>query len=62
LHDELSFEGPLDRFSRADDYIQAVRRLDAICKRVAVRKVGQRPDVALVPELDVRVVDAASPP
>ncbi|HWU87803.1 MAG TPA: nuclear transport factor 2 family protein [Kofleriaceae bacterium] len=39
LHDDLSFEGPIDRFSRADDYIQAVRRLDAICKRVEVRKV-----------------------
>ena len=39
LHDELSFEGPIDRFSRADDYIQAVKRLDAICKRVEVLKV-----------------------
>jgi ketosteroid isomerase-like protein len=39
LHDDLSFEGPIDRFSRAADYIQAVKRLEAISKRVEVRKI-----------------------
>lgn len=32
LHDDLSFNGPIDRFQRADDYMAAIQRLSGIVK------------------------------
>ena len=39
LHDDLSFQGPLDTFHNADDYLNAIRRLASIVKTVEKRKV-----------------------
>ena len=32
LHDDLSFQGPIDTFSRADDYVASITRLGAMMK------------------------------
>ncbi len=34
LADELDFEGPLDKFQRADDYLNAIRGLHSMLKGV----------------------------
>jgi hypothetical protein len=39
LQDDLSFQGPLDTFHKADEYIEAIKRLGAIIQRVEVKKV-----------------------
>ena len=39
LHDDLAFHGPIDTFSRADDYIAASKRLASIIQRIDVKKV-----------------------
>lgn len=48
LHDDLSFHGPIDTFSRADDYIASVQKLGAIMK-------GMRHEKTLVDGNDVAV-------
>jgi ketosteroid isomerase-like protein len=39
LHDDLSFEGPIDRFSDADSYLRAVQGLSQIITGIDTRKV-----------------------
>lgn len=39
LADDLFFKGPFDTFQRADDLMQAVRRLGPIVKEVRVTKI-----------------------
>ena len=39
LHDDLVFEGPIDTFNKADDYIEANKRLAKIIQGVDVKKV-----------------------
>jgi ketosteroid isomerase-like protein len=39
LHDDVSFEGPIDRFSDADSYLAALRRLSGIVTGAEKRKV-----------------------
>jgi SnoaL-like domain len=39
LRDDLSFQGPLDRFDNADDYIAAISRLATMVTGVERRKV-----------------------
>lgn len=39
LHDNLTFQGPLDTFNKADDYIEAIKQLGAIVQRIDVKKV-----------------------
>src|SRR5215468_5391265 len=39
LHDDLAFHGPIDTFSRADDYVAATKRLANIIQRIDVKKV-----------------------
>ena len=39
LHDDLAFHGPIDSFSRADDYLAASKRLANIIQRIDVKKV-----------------------
>jgi ketosteroid isomerase-like protein len=39
LHDDLSFEGPIDTFDTADDYIGALKNLSAIVKAAETQKV-----------------------
>ena len=39
LHDDLVFQGPIDSFNRADDYIAASKQLANIIQRIDVKKV-----------------------
>ena len=39
LHDDLSFEGPIDTFDRADDYVAALTQLSKIVKAAEIQKV-----------------------
>jgi limonene-1,2-epoxide hydrolase len=39
LHDDLAFQGPIDTFSRADDYIAASKRLANIIQRIDIKKI-----------------------
>ena len=39
LHDDLAFQGPIDGFNKADDYIEATKRLANIIQSVDVKKV-----------------------
>jgi ketosteroid isomerase-like protein len=39
LHDDVSFEGPIDRFSDADSYLASLRRLSGIVTGAEKRKV-----------------------
>jgi len=38
LHDDLAFQGPIDSFNRADDYLAASKRLANIIQRIDVKK------------------------
>ena len=49
LVDDLSFEGPIDKFSRAADYLEAVKRLEKVCKRVEIKNIiSEGDDVCVV--------------
>jgi ketosteroid isomerase-like protein len=39
LHDDLSFDGPIDRFDNADAYLQSLQGLSQIVTGVETRKV-----------------------
>jgi len=39
LHDDLNFQGPLDTFHKADDYVASIKKLASIIQRVDVKKV-----------------------
>jgi len=53
LHDDLSFEGPLDKFSRADDYVASITRLGTMMKGLRHEKtLAEGDDVAVFYVLD----------
>ena len=59
LADDLHFEGPIDRFDRADDYVTAIKRLYGIVKGVRqVGTVAQGDEVAVFTVLETAVADA----
>ena len=39
MQDNMIFEGPLDTFNKADDYLEANKRLASIIQRVDLRKM-----------------------
>jgi len=39
LDDNLAFQGPIDTFDRADNYIEAVKGLSAIIQRIDVKRI-----------------------
>ncbi len=39
LHDDLRFQGPFDTFNKADDYVQALRKLSSIIEAVEIKKL-----------------------
>ena len=39
LRDDLAFQGPLDSFHKADDYIASIKKLAGIIQRIDVKKV-----------------------
>lgn len=52
LHDNLAFRGPIDRFDRADLYLEAIKRLAPITERVDVLKTfADESDVCVLYEL-----------
>ena len=58
LHDDLSFQGPFDTFSSADDLINAITQLGGLVRALEVRNVlvdGQ--DVCIIYDL-IPVKDA----
>ena len=48
LKDDLSFSGPLDRFSRADDYVGALQRLYPMVDNVDVKGVFSEKDQVVI--------------
>jgi len=53
LHDDLSFQGPLDTFHRADDYLAAIQKLGAIVKGMRHQKtIVEGNDAAVFYTLD----------
>jgi len=39
MQDNMTFEGPFDTFNKADDYLEATRRLASIIQRIDLKKV-----------------------
>ena len=39
LHDDLEFRGPIDTFHKANDYIEAIKKLSGMVKSVHVHKL-----------------------
>jgi hypothetical protein len=59
LADDLHFEGPIDRFDKADDYIAAITRLYGMVKGVEHQKtIVEGEDVAVFYVLDTPVAKA----
>ena len=38
MHDDMTFQGPLDTFTTADQYLEASRKLASIIQRIEVKK------------------------
>jgi limonene-1,2-epoxide hydrolase len=59
LADDLRFEGPIDRFDKADDYITAITRLYGMVQGVEHQKtIVEGEDVAVFYVLDTPVAKA----
>jgi len=59
LADDLRFEGPIDRFTKADDYIAAISQLFGMVKGVEHQAtVGEGDEVATLYVLDTPVAKA----
>ena len=39
MQDDMTFQGPLDTFNTADQYLEAARRLGSIIQRIDLKKV-----------------------
>ena len=39
MHDDMTFQGPLDTFTTADQYLEASKRLATIIQRIDVKKM-----------------------
>ena len=39
MHDDMVFEGPIDTFDKADDYLAANKRLSSIIQRIDLKKI-----------------------
>ncbi|SRR5713226_1672305 len=39
LHDNLSFQGPIDAFDKADHYMEAIKKLHPIVERIDLKKL-----------------------
>ena len=55
LHDDLSFHGPIDTFERADDYIDALKRLQPMVESVETERVFADGELGLRPREPGRV-------
>lgn len=60
VHDDLAFQGPIDRFHKADDYIHALQKLSTIVDHIDILKVFEDGnDVCLLCDLVTRTVGTA---
>jgi len=60
LADNLRFEGPIDKFDRADDYIKAISALYSMVKGIAhLATIAEGDDVAVFYVLDTPVAKAS---
>jgi len=39
MQDNMTFQGPLDTFNKADDYLEALKKLASIIQRIDLKKV-----------------------
>jgi ketosteroid isomerase-like protein len=39
MQDDMNFQGPIDTFNKADDYLEATRKLASIIQRIDLKKV-----------------------
>src|SRR5215472_16720236 len=39
MQDDMAFQGPLDTFNQADEYLEALKRLASIIQRIDLKKV-----------------------
>jgi SnoaL-like domain len=39
MQDDMTFQGPLDTFNKADDYLEATKKLASIIQRIDLKKV-----------------------
>ncbi|HEX6110206.1 MAG TPA: hypothetical protein VFZ02_12410, partial [Ktedonobacteraceae bacterium] len=39
MQDNMTFQGPIDTFNKADDYLEANKRLASIIQRIDLKKV-----------------------
>src|SRR5437762_6917922 len=39
MQDNMTFQGPLDTFHKADDYLEAIKKLASIIQRIDLKKV-----------------------
>jgi SnoaL-like domain len=52
LKDDLSFSGPLDKFSKADDYLAALQKLHPMIESVDVKRImSEKDDVVVLCDL-----------
>ena len=59
MADNLRFEGPIDRFDRADDYLKAIKGLFGMVKGIEHQAtIGEGEDVAVFYLLDTPVAKA----
>jgi ketosteroid isomerase-like protein len=60
VHDDLSFEGPIDRFSDADSYLASLQRLSHIVTGVEKQKVfADGDDVCVIYDLKTAPVPSS---
>ncbi|HSS93888.1 MAG TPA: nuclear transport factor 2 family protein, partial [Candidatus Dormibacteraeota bacterium] len=59
LHDDMSFHGPIDTFSRADDYVASITRLGTMMKGLRHEKtIVEGDEVAVFYVLDTALGSA----
>ena len=59
LHDNLTFQGPLDTFRRADDYVASITRLGTVMKGIRHEKtIAEGDEVAVFYVLDTALGSA----
>jgi len=60
VHDDLSFEGPIDSFSDADSYLASLRRLSGMVTGVQKQKVFEDgDDVCIIYDLETAPVPSS---
>ena len=52
MQDDMTFQGPIDTFHQADDYLESLKRLASIIQRIDVKRVfAEGDDVCVLYEM-----------